>query len=76
MYKFGVGDCVQFNEKHKWVGSLGFIRRIKQCGDDVRYMVGVPIPGKGVAYIFTMESANEIEFVGQCILIPFDDDEK
>ena len=52
MYKFGIGDCVQFNEKHKW------------------------FPGKGAAYIFTMESANEIEFVGQCIFMPVYDDEK
>lgn len=39
-----IGDVVQFNEKHKWTGSLGIVTEIKNCGDDIRYMVGVPIP--------------------------------
>lgn len=76
MYKFGIGDCVQFNAKHKWFGSFGFISKIKECGNDVRYMVGVPIPMKGTAYIFTMESANEVEYVGDSVYMTVSEDEE
>ena len=37
-----VNDVVQFNEKHKWCGSFGIIYEIKKCGNDTRYMIGVP----------------------------------
>lgn len=69
---FSVGDVVQFNEKHKWCGSFGFVDGVKKCGDDVRYMIGVPIPQQGTAYIFTMGSANEVELIGQAIMMPED----
>ncbi len=72
---FSVGDVVQFNEKHKWCGCFGFVNEVKNCGDDVRYMVGVPVPQKGTAYIFTMRSAQEIEWVGESIFMPGDDDD-
>ena len=62
------GDVVQFNENHKWCGSLGIIREIKQCNDDIRYMVGVPAPMEGTAFIFVMESENAIEYIGEAIL--------
>ena len=77
MYKFGIGDCVQFNDKHnKWYGCFGFVTEIKDCGNDVRYMVGVPIPMEGTAYIFTMESANEIEYVGESLYITVREDKE
>lgn len=67
-------DVVQFNEKHKWCGSLGIIKEVKKCGDDVRYMVGVPMPQQGTACIFAMESANEIEYIGEAVLVEKDDE--
>ena len=66
-------DVVQFNEKHKWCGCLGIINAVKRCGDDTRYMVGVPIPQKGTACIFTMESAAEIERIGAAVLVEGED---
>ena len=65
-----VGDVVQFNEKHKWCGSLGIITEVKECKDDVRYMVGVSIPQQGTAYIFVMLSENAIELIGKAVLTP------
>lgn len=62
-------DVVQFNENHKWCGSLGIINEVKQCGEDIRYMVGVPVPMQGTAFIFVMESENAIEYIGQASLI-------
>lgn len=61
---YRINDVVQFNEKHKWCGSLGIVTEVKEYDDDVRYMIGVPLPEKGTAYIFSMESKNEIEPIG------------
>ena len=63
-----VNDVVQFNEKHKWCGSFGIIYEIKKCGNDTRYMVGVPAPMQGTAFIFIMESENAIEYIGKAVL--------
>lgn len=66
MYK---GDVVQFNENHKWCGSLGIITEVKDCGENgIRYMVGLPIPQQGTAFIFVMDNENAIEYVGKAIL--------
>lgn len=62
-----IGDVVQFNENHKWCGCLGIIKEIKRCGDDIRYMVGIPIPTEGTAFIFVMQS--DIEYIGQAVLV-------
>ena len=70
MSEFDKNDAVQFNENHEWVGCFGFIDEIKEVGDDIRYMIGVPMPGKGTAYIFSMESRDELEYVGKTVLIP------
>lgn len=67
---FQVNDVVQFIENHKWCGCLGIIEEIKDCGDDLRYLIGVPIPEKGTAYIFSMGSKNEFEIVGLAVLTP------
>lgn len=62
-------DVVQFTENHKWCGCLGIIREVKVCGEDKRYMVGIPIPQQGTAFIYVMESENAIEKIGKAVLI-------
>lgn len=57
-----IDDVVQFNEKHKWCGSLGIVNEIRV----ERIMVGVPIPQQGVAYIFCKE--DELEYIGNAVL--------
>lgn len=69
------GDVVQFNENHKWIGSLGIITEVKDCGNDTRYMVGVPAPMQGTAFIFVMESENAIEYIGEAILTLKDEED-
>ena len=68
-HDFSLHDVVQFNEKHKWAGCLGIIDEVKDCGSDFRYMVGVPVPQQGTAYIFVMESDDSIEKIGVAHLI-------
>lgn len=67
--EYGRGDVVQFVENHKWCGCLGIVEEVKRCGNDVRYLIGVPIPQQGTAYIFAMQSAIEAEYVGHAILV-------
>lgn len=62
-----INDVVQFNERHKWVGCLGIITEIKYLTDDKGYMIGVPIPQQGVAYIFVLQSDNQVEYVGRSL---------
>lgn len=63
------GDVVQFNENHKWCGSLGIIDGIKDCGaNGIRYMVGVPAPMQGTAFIYVMDNENAIEYIGRAVL--------
>ena len=71
-----VGDVVQFNENHKWRGCLGIVEEKKEIKDDIRYMVGVPIPQRGTAYIFVLQSEFAIELIGRAILIPKPDEEQ
>ena len=66
---------VQFTEKHKWAGCLGIITEVKESynGADIRYMIAVPIPQQGTAYIFSMESNGEFELItGFAKLVPRD----
>ena len=70
-----IGSVVQFNENHKWIGSLGIITEVKDCGDDTRYMVGVPAPMQGTAFIFVMESENAIEYIGKAVLTLKDEED-
>ena len=69
------GDVIQFNENHKWCGTLGIIREVKVLKDDIRYMVGVAIPKQGTAFIFVMDSDDEIEFIGKANLVLKEDEE-
>lgn len=70
-----IGSVVQFNENHKWIGSLGIITEVKDCGNDIRYMVGVPAPMQGTAFIYVMESENAIEYIGEAILTLKDEED-
>lgn len=74
-----INDVVQFNENHKWRGCLGIITEKKEIHNedlqsegknDIRFMVAVPVPQGGTAYIFVMASEFAIEYVGSAILIP------
>lgn len=67
-FEFQKNDVVQFNENHKWCGSLGIVTSVKKIEGDIRYTVLVPIPEKGTAYIFVSESENAIEYIGRAIL--------
>ena len=61
-----VNDVVQFTENHKWCGCLGIITEDKREGHVRRYMIGVPIPQQGTAYIF--DDGNNIEYIGKAVL--------
>ena len=57
-------EVVQFNEKHKWCGSFGFVKEDKPN----RLMVGVPIPQQqGIAYIFC--ARDEVDNIGYTNLV-------
>lgn len=56
---------VQFNENHKWCGCLGIISRSDPDID--RYLIGVPVPQQGTAYIFA--NLNDFEIIGDAVLI-------
>ncbi len=70
MRNFKLDDVVQFTENHKWCGCFGYINEIKKYDNDVRYLIGVPVPESGTAFIFSMESKNEFEYVGDSVLVP------
>lgn len=77
--KFKKGDVIQFNERHKWTGTLGIITEVKEVythdqtgevdGKDIKYMVAIPKPVSGIEvatiYIYTMQDENEIEYIGR-----------
>lgn len=60
-------DVVQFIENHKWIGCLGIIDEDKGEGHPRRYMIGVPIPDSGTAYIF--DDGSSIEYIGKALLV-------
>lgn len=62
-----INDVVQFTENHKWCGCLGIITEDKRDGSARRYMIGVPIPQQGTAYIF--DDGSNIEYVGKAVLV-------
>ena len=66
---FEINDVVQFNENHRWCPALGIVDEVKKIKDDTRYMVAVPIPDKGTAYIYVLESDNSIEKIGKAVLV-------
>ena len=62
-----VNDVVQFNEKHKWCGCLGIITEDKGEGHPRRFMIGVPVPQQGTAYIF--DDGSKIERIGDAVFV-------
>ena len=60
-------DVIQFTENHKWCGCLGIISEDKGEGHPRRYMIGVPIPDSGMAYIF--DDGSSIEYIGKALLV-------
>ena len=66
-----VGDVIQFNERHKWCGSLGIITEVRDYAEEpdlIRYMVAVPIPEKGPAFIYVMAFECALEYIGDAVL--------
>ena len=64
-----VKEVIQFNENHKWRGCFGYIHRTK--GKDL-YMIAVPLPEQGTAFIFVKR--NEFDIVGATNLILGDEE--
>lgn len=60
---FLVDDVVQFNESHKWCGSIGVVEEIKPS----KMMVGIPVPEQGTIYIFC--KPENLEYIGKAVLI-------
>lgn len=56
-------DVVQFNEKHKWCGCIGFVYEVK--GNKIT--VGMNIPEQGIAYVYCKLS--ELEYIGRSALV-------
>ena len=67
-----INDVVQFTENHKWCGCLGIIEEDKGEGHLRRYMIGVPVPMGGTAYIF--DDGSGIERIGKAVLIPSEEE--
>ncbi len=68
-------DVVQFTDKHKWCGCLGIVSQVKEYDEgNARYMVGVPMPQQGTAYIFTMKDSGEIERIGEAHFVVKEDE--
>ena len=62
-----VNDVVQFIENHKWCGCLGIIEEDKGEGHPRRYLIGVPIPDSGTAFIY--DDGSSIERIGKAVMI-------
>ena len=64
-----VNDVVQFAENHKWCGCLGIVEEVKPS----KYLIGIPQPQQGTAYIF--DDGSGIERIGKAVMIPDDADD-
>ena len=62
-----VNSVVQFIENHKWCGCLGIIEENKGEGHPRRYLIGVPIPERGTAFIY--DDGSSIERIGKAVMI-------
>lgn len=58
-----VNDVVQFTEGHMWCGYLGIIEEVKPG----KYLIGVPLPQQGTAYIF--DDGSGIERIGKAVMV-------
>lgn len=66
-----IHDVVQFTEKHKWSGCLGIITEDRGEGHPRRYLIGVPVPMQGTAYIF--DDGSGIERIGKAVMVEKDE---
>lgn len=62
-----INRVVQFTENHKWCGCLGIIEEDKGEGHPRRYLIGVPIPDTGTAFIY--DDGSSIERIGKAVMI-------
>lgn len=67
------GDVVQFIEGHEWIGCLGIVTDINDRGNWKRYMIGVPAPMQGTAYIF--DDGSGIERIGRAVMVAKEDED-
>ena len=63
-----INDVVQFVAGHKWEGCFGYVDEDKGFDHPRRYMIGVPVPQQGVAYIF--DSGENIVRIGEAVYVP------
>lgn len=53
-------------EEVKWCGCFGYIHEIKDCKENgIRYMVAIPTPQRGTAFIFVMDNENALDLIGE-----------
>ena len=62
-------SVVQFKESHNWCGSFGIVEKVEYSS----YLVGVPIPMKGIAYIRANDE--DIEYIGKAAIVPGSEEE-
>ena len=62
-----INKVVQFTEKHKWCGCLGIIEEDHGEGHQRRFMIGIPIPQQGTAYIF--DDGTGFEVIGDAVMV-------
>lgn len=62
---FKKNDVVQFTSSHKWHGCFGTVEEIRKNGCDTQYLVGVPIPKRGTAYILASEDGKSLRRIGK-----------
>ncbi len=63
-------EVMQFNESHKWCGCFGYIHGVRKGGT---YLIAIPSPEKGVAFIIA--ERKEFDIVGATDLILKEDDD-
>lgn len=45
------------------------IKQLKEIENGIRYMVAIPVPQNGTAYIFVMDNEHAIEKIGRAIFV-------
>ena len=67
-----INRVVQFTENHKWCGCLGIVVEDRGQGHPRRFMIAIPVPEKGTAYIF--DDGEHIEDIGPAVMVPREED--
>lgn len=68
--RFRVGNIIQFVNGHHWEGCIGIVEEIKEFDDDCRLLIAVQVPHEYTAYIYALESKNQLELCGNALIIP------